>query len=272
MAKEKVLIAVKTYPTISEKYKELACTAGFREDGSWIRLYPIPFRFLDHDKRFKKYQWIEADIVRNRGDQRPESHRVINTDEIRLLDSIGTERDWEDRRKLILNNNTVYTNLGKIIDKAHNNELSLVIFKPTKIVDFVVEDAEPNWPQAKVNGILNLLKQGNLFEEQNVDDFKIVSKLPHKFSYRFHDNTGKESKLMIEDWEIGQLYWNCVKRYGAEKAVGKVREKYMDDFAKTKDLYLFLGTTYEWHIRKARNPYVIIGTFHPTFKMQDSLF
>ena len=32
MAKAKVLITVKTYPTISEKYKELACTAGFRED------------------------------------------------------------------------------------------------------------------------------------------------------------------------------------------------------------------------------------------------
>jgi hypothetical protein len=30
-----VLITVKTYPTISVKYDELVCTAGFREDGSW---------------------------------------------------------------------------------------------------------------------------------------------------------------------------------------------------------------------------------------------
>jgi|GEM_PF-6644839 len=73
MAKEKILIAVKTYPTISEKYKELACTAGFRQDGSWIRLYPISFRLLEKDKRYKKYQWIEADISRNNGDPRPES-------------------------------------------------------------------------------------------------------------------------------------------------------------------------------------------------------
>ncbi|MPM62092.1 hypothetical protein SDC9_108958 [bioreactor metagenome] len=43
----KVLIAVKTYPTLSEKYDELVCTAGFLEDGSWIRLYPIPFRKLE---------------------------------------------------------------------------------------------------------------------------------------------------------------------------------------------------------------------------------
>ena len=42
MALTKVLISVKTYPTLSEKYDELVCTAGFLEDGSWIRIYPIP--------------------------------------------------------------------------------------------------------------------------------------------------------------------------------------------------------------------------------------
>jgi len=46
MAKTKVLIAVKTYPTLSEKYDELVCTAGFKEDGTWIRIYPVPFRKL----------------------------------------------------------------------------------------------------------------------------------------------------------------------------------------------------------------------------------
>lgn len=85
------------------------------------------------------------------------------------------------------------------------------------------------------------------------------------------DDTGKESTLMIEDWEIGQLYWNCLERYGESQAVQKVRQKYFDDFAKTKDLYLFLGTTREWHGR-AKNPYVIIGTFHPPYVTQSSLF
>src|ERR1700751_4856151 len=141
VAKEKVLIAVKTYPAISGKYTELACTAGFREDGSWIRLYPIPFRLLDHDKRYKKYQWVEVDIARNRGDQRPESHRVLNTAAIRLLNQIGTEREWEDRRKLILGNNKIYTNLKEIIGLAHANKISLAVFKPAEILELVAEDA-----------------------------------------------------------------------------------------------------------------------------------
>ena len=94
MALERILIAVKTYPAISEKYKELACTAGFREDGSWIRLYPIPFRLLKEESRYSKYQWIEVDVDRNKADPRPESFRVLNTNNIKLLNKLDTSREW----------------------------------------------------------------------------------------------------------------------------------------------------------------------------------
>jgi len=60
--KEKILITVKTYPTFSTKYQELVCTAGVNENGEWRRLYPIPFRQLYKDKKYKKYQWIEKAI------------------------------------------------------------------------------------------------------------------------------------------------------------------------------------------------------------------
>jgi len=272
MAKEKVLIAVKTYPVISERYTELACTAGFREDGSWIRLYPIPFRLLDHDKWYKKYQWVEVDVAHSTRDPRPESHRVLNADGMKLLHKVetGRSRDWAERRRLILGQNRVYTNKAEIIKKAHANELSLVIFKPSKIADFVISDAEPDWPQDKLQAIQQKLKQGNLFDEKDLADFQPVRKLPHKFCYKFIDDAGVESTLMIEDWEIGMLYWNCLQLYGAEQALQKVREKYMDYFAKTKDLYLFLGTTHKWHAMKAPNPYVIVGTFHPPHETQAS--
>lgn len=95
MPKTKVLIAVKTYPTLSEKYDELVCTAGFLEDGSWIRIYPVPFRKLDYEGQYKKWQWTEIDIVKNESDFRPESFRPNNIDEeIILLDKIGTENNW----------------------------------------------------------------------------------------------------------------------------------------------------------------------------------
>jgi len=81
----------------------------------------------------------------------------------------------------------------------------------------------------------------------------------------------KKSKMMIEDWEIGQLYWNCFRRHeGVEgSAVKDVIKKYLNDFAKTKDLSLFLGTTQKHHYI-GKNPFVIIGTFHPKFPKKEN--
>ena len=42
----RVLITVTTYPLPSRSHDELVCTAGILEDGSWIRIYPVPFKFL----------------------------------------------------------------------------------------------------------------------------------------------------------------------------------------------------------------------------------
>ena len=111
----------------------------------------------------------------------------------------------------------------------------------------------------------------NLFNSDKPHEiFKIVKKLPYKFSYVFEDKSGKKSKLMIEDWEIGALYWNCFERDRNEKvAIQKVRNKYLDEFKK-KDLYLFLGTTKKFH-NVGSNPFVIIGIFYPPLVSQLSL-
>ena len=272
MAKERVLIAVKTYPTLSKKYTELVCTAGFREDGSWIRIYPSPFRFLNDDQRYGKYQWIELDLVKNKKDPRPESYSPANVDDIVLGQKIGTgkNRDWAERKRLVLESNTIHTNLATIIAGAKAMEYSLAVFKPSQIKDFVVTPTDSEWEIDKLEAARAALDQGSLFDESDHDDFKIMPKLPFKFSYKFLDDAGVESTLMIEDWEVGQLYWNCLNGFSPEVAASKVREKYMDDFAKTKDLHLLLGTTMLWHSR-APNPYLIIGTFHPPFNEQLNL-
>lgn len=136
-------------------------------------------------------------------------------------------------------------------------------------MDFVAERDGDDWEVGKKQAAQAALDQGSLFDTSDKADFKIMPKLPYKFSYKFSDDEGKVSKMMIEDWEVGQLYWNCLKNASPEEAVAKVRAKYFDDFAKTKDLHLFLGTTHKWHL-VGRNPYVIVGTFHPPHVTQSS--
>src|SRR5690554_1699019 len=151
MALTKVLITVKTYPTISGKYDELVCTAGFLEDGTWIRIYPVSFRKKTYDQQYKKYDWIEIDLDKNTGDFRPESYRPHSHDaKIDIVGHIGTENNWEERKKYVLGK--VYFNLKELIAEAHNKDIctSLAVFKPTKVLDFTVEGVEREWDQKKI--------------------------------------------------------------------------------------------------------------------------
>jgi hypothetical protein len=257
MAIVRVLIVVKTYPTISVKYDELVCTAGFTEQGEWVRIYPIQFRKLDYSNQYSKYDWIELDIVKNTSDFRPESYRPLTLDtQPNTVGSIKTEGNWLKRKDIVLKK--VYDNMDTLIAEAKDNQLgtSLATFKPTKIVDFTYEPVEREWGATKIAA----MKQLSIFEKRG-DDFKVVRKLPYKFSYVFEDVIGKRRTMMIEDWEVGALFW----KYSDEKeACEKVKEKYLNDFALTKDLYFFLGTTQQFH-NVAPNPFIIIGAFPAPF-------
>jgi hypothetical protein len=273
MALTKVLIAVKTYPAISGKYDELVCTAGFREDGTWVRIYPVQFRKKSYEEQYKKYDWIEIDLVKNKSDFRPESYRPYSHDsEIKILKHIDTKGNWLERKKFALGK--IYYNLSELIAESQNKHIctSLAVFKPSKILDFTINEVEREWDKAKLAKLEAERLQGNLFKQPE-NPFEVVRKLPYKFCYLFEDNQRKQSKLMIEDWEIGQLYWNCLAQHeGNEvKAVEDVKKKYFDDFAKTKDLHLFLGTS-QVHHYVSHNPFMIIGTFHPKREAQLSLF
>jgi hypothetical protein len=258
----KILITVKTYPTLSEKYDELVCTAGFKEDGSWIRIYPVPFRKLDYKNQYNKWQWIEMDITKNTSDFRPESFRPQDIDKDFIMgNKIGTQNNWALRKRIVLKN--VHTNMDELIKQSKNTGISLATLKPT-VHDFVWEECVREWDKKKLDAIQINQLQGDLFREEAKKLFSVVKKMPYEFSYIFTTDDGKERKLMIEDWELGQLYWNCLKAANGNEAVAcrKVREKYFDEFVKTKDLYFFLGTTKRFH-KIAPNPFIIIGTFYP---------
>ena len=101
MDKIRLLITVKTYPTPSTRYREIVCTAGVKEDGSWVRLYPINYRFKDYSQWYKKYQWIEVEVEKNFRDPRPESFRPVS--DIKILGKpLGTENNWAERKKICL--------------------------------------------------------------------------------------------------------------------------------------------------------------------------
>lgn len=269
MPRERVLISVKTYPTLSQSYIELVCTAGFKEDGTWVRIYPVPFRLLEEKRQFTKWTWVELPLMKRQKDDRPESFSPTDRNDIEIGAFVNTNDDWRERRKLVLEKGRVWTNLTALIEAGKRNEVSLATFKPHKMVSFEWQKSGLELDPSRLEAVRRELKERDLLDDDGMrEDFKPVLKLPYDFYYKFCDDNGRECKLRILDWEIGSLYWKCLKaaRNNEACALEGVRQKYGEDFLK-KDLYLFLGTTFEWH-KRAPNPWTIIGVFYPPNRRQ----
>lgn len=264
MERMKVLITVKTYPIPSAKYDELVCTAGVREDGSFIRLYPINFRELNDNQRYQKYQWIEVAAAKYKGrDARKESFRPDSTTIKLLGEPISSSRNWADRAKYVLKKKT--TSMEHLHEQQEKDRTSLGIFKPRKIHGLVFEPSEPDWPPK----FKAALAQARLWDERKVTK-EPPRKVPFKFQYEFEcddPRCKKNHRMMIEDWELGALYWRNVNAGRTpDEAAKTVQKRFLDEIcAADRDTHLYVGTVLE------HGTWVVIGVFWPKVNKAKSL-
>jgi hypothetical protein len=274
----KVLITVKSYPTVSSHYDEQVSIAGFTEDGIFIRIYPIPFSKKTYDEQYQLYDWVELDLVRNTSDFRLESFRPVTVDApVKKAGYAGAEDHWSERKAIVLKN--VYRNLATLMMEAKHEAFytSLAVFKPERILGFMVEETEQEWNSDRLEKLREEKENGRVFEQPE-DPFAVMKKLPYRFSFRFMDNKNEEITLPVEDWQLASLYWKSLKKHSGpdkeQKAINEVRKKYLQEYARNSDLYFFLGTTQNAHA-SSRQPFTIVGLFHPTMPpavVQGSLF
>jgi len=96
----RVLITVKASPQPSKTYGDTVCVAGIRVDGGradWIRLYPLPFRWMGVEQQFRKFDLIDLEVRRATKDTRPESYRP-DVDTIKVVKHLD---DWKDRQPVM---------------------------------------------------------------------------------------------------------------------------------------------------------------------------
>jgi hypothetical protein len=248
----KILVVVKTYPSLSKKYGETVCTAGIllgddEKPKGWIRIYPICFRQKEIDERFKKYTIISADIWQDSQDPRPESHK-IDGDSIKILREITHSNDWFERNEYVLPFRC--SSVSEIIEEGK----SLGIIKPREIIKPYVETTEREWPDNK-----QVIKdQLNLFVPPSD-----LEKIPYRFGYEFIDGDGMQHRYSVADWEISQLYRNMrnksLKPSREEKekeAVEKVLEKL--EWMRERDLHFIVGNQHRYP-----KVFMIVGLFFP---------
>ncbi len=260
MEREKILIATKTYPSISVKYKETVCTAGILLDDNeeplqWIRIYPIRFRELEIDRRYPRWSIISAKVEKNEKDSRAESFRIDDTS-IEIIKKVSTENNWADIKKLIL------PLQFKSPKEIKEQKKSLGIIKPLSIEKYFSEPTEREWTQRQ-QAVQDQLDLFDLLEPSN--PMSNLEKIPYSFGYKFTDFDGIKHRYTISDWEIMQLYRNCRKKSkftdleSQEKdALEKVRQKLEDSFMHKKDLYFIIG-----NLKTHPQNFMIIGLVYP---------
>ena len=69
---------------------ETVCTAGVRSDGSWVRIYPVPFRRLEEAEQYRKPGRVQCDLVRRSTDPRPETRREVDFVQLDPIGHMGT--------------------------------------------------------------------------------------------------------------------------------------------------------------------------------------
>ncbi len=235
MERRKILIVTKTYPSISRKYKETVCTAGIllnddEQPVEWIRIYPIRFRKLGLEQRYKRYSIISAEIEKNDKDYRKESYR-INDESIQVIRSIGTNQSWKERKSLILP--LSFSSIAEIKSK----DKSVGIIKPQSIEKYFHKITDREWSSKQ----LNTLAQGDLFDE-SMD----LEKIPYQFGYQFTERDGVKHRYTISDWEISELYRKCrnsskftTLQEKERDSLEKVKNKYSDEFLSKKRHLLY---------------------------------
>lgn len=255
----RILILCKTYPSPSAKYAETSCVAGMEQDGTLIRLYPVPFRLINDEAQFKKWQWLNAKVNQANDDRRPESHRLL-VDTIKCEPKpIPTRNAWYARRQE-LGKVAVYSDFSDLEAARQKRGETLGIVRPSRVLGLdITPSANPEWTADEHKKLVQLQGQGGLFDSTDAKAVVTLRKLPFDFHYRYECGAGndtKEYRHKIVDWEAGALFWNVWQRHRANWEA-PFRQKMEVDLP-SKDLMFLMGT-----IHRFPDQWLIVSLIYP---------
>jgi hypothetical protein len=252
---EELLILTKTYPSPSTQYRETTCVAAVTKQGKMRRLFPVPYRLLDGDAQFKKWEWITARVVATDKDRRPESRRIDADSIQRPGKLVDTKHGWGERLQCIEPH--IVPTFAALEARRQTSSETLGFLKASKIVELKITAAkDPDWTEAD----RTRLSQDGLFDSVEIKKRPPLRKLPYDFHYCYECATPGGTEVnthKLTDWEVGALYWNCIRLYGARGWESKFRERLETDFAE-KDMLFLMGT-----IHRFPDHWLIVGIVYP---------
>ena len=265
---KRVLIWGKTYPELSSKYFETVCTGGVFEDGSPVRLYPIPFRYLD--EHFHKYQWVTMRISPSDSDSRPESYKV-DVDSIKCHEVVPpTGDEWHLRADILFKNHSwQFDTVDALLEAQAMNRTSIGVVEPREILEVeVLRRSAEEWASfdeklAKLKAEHEVARrQLDFFVEATPPEMKHLDFLKKrlKITWKCHSADCRTHSMQVLDWEVAELH----RRHGDGKALKKLRQVCnVENYA----LKFFLGNLF-----LHPTAFTIVGLWYPKRSRARRLF
>lgn len=252
----RVLILVKASPQPSKQYGDTVCVAGVALDGPlrWVRLYPVPFRYLEGAKRFKKYDVVTV-TVRNAGaDKRPESLKIN-------ADGLGVETHlsgWERRSRWVEPMVDVTMCEVQAAVRRDINSQSLAAVRPAAVHDLELTP-HGGWTADQLKKFEAYANQGDLFRETP----PTLLDAP-RFKARLHytcAETGCQTHTQtVIDWELTALQ-HRERRLSDADLKAMIRKLFFDQmYSERKRPVLFVGNQ-ENPARRAS--FTVLGSYYP---------
>jgi hypothetical protein len=256
-----VLVAVKASPQPSAKYGDTVCVAGIRIDGGrcdWIRLYPLPFRWMGVEQQFRKFDVIELEVRRENKDTRPESYRP-DIDTIRVLRHLD---DWNDRQPIMARvERTSTCELSAAASERHDApSLGMVTVGSLDAVD-----VEPfaGWSEAQKQRIAAAAELSPLALFNDVAKTPTELRPPrYVVRYRYHCTTngcpGHVGQVL--DWELTALQ-NRHLRDSDDVVKAAIEQRFRKQmFATGKHTSFFMGN---FEDARKRASFSVLGVYYP---------
>ena len=255
----RVLIWGKTYPELSSRYVETVCTGALREDGTPVRLYPVPLRYLATGKQYALYDWIEVPAQKSTSDPRPESLKVVS-EKIDCVGHIGTENGtWRSRQQIVFRNPSWhFASMAALKAAEAATKRSMGLVTPGDIVDVRLA-RKPDGAARKYSArMTEIQSQRDVFRPE----YKELEYLPFDVKLTWHclgpcaGCARKPHDMKVLDWGLLELG----RRQGWEKARDKLSEISNLD---THDFRLFMG-----NFRLHPKNFGVIGLWYPKKRPQ----
>lgn len=256
-ASDRVLVLVKATPQPSRQYGDTVCVAGVDmnvEAPRWVRLYPVPFRYLDGDRQFRKYDAVSVRTRDAGADKRPES-RKIDASTIEIVQHLD---GWRRRAPWV--EPLVGPPMCELVaaTRADINAPSLAAVRPAEVVG--LEFAKhPGWSADELQRFESYRQQGDLFNETPPRLLDPPLWIVHMV-YRCENRACDGHRQRIIDWELTALQARYRTRPEEELKAAVTRNFFEIPFAAGRSPLIFVGNQED--VRR-RSSFTVLGLYYP---------